>query len=115
MNPVTIGETRVEIGHIKDLKTWSACGYHCIKIDRSSPYGNQFVMKDKTDAERNRVCDAFGAWVMKQETKQKQLTAALLAEVLQHKRVVLLCWCAPSRCHGESWQDALKDEYCTKE
>ena len=72
-----------------------------IRIDRATLWGNPHVMRDASDAERDRVCDAY----------QKSLEAALLAEPstlsgIMHARR-LGCWCAPKRCHGETLARAI--------
>ena len=68
---------------------------HTVKVDRSSDYGNPFVMNGATDAERDRVCDLFeqyAAWRLSVEPEWlKPLRGKNLA-----------CWCAPKRCHGET-------------
>jgi len=66
------------------------------KVDRSTPYGNPFVMKN--ESQRDYVCDAFDAWVMLPEQ------AALREQAKRELRGQdLLCWCSPSRCHGLTW------------
>ena len=58
-----------------------------------SKWGNPFVMRDDTDAERERVIAAYRAWIV----DQPDLMASL--EELRGKR--LGCWCAPKPCHGD--------------
>lgn len=60
---------------------------------RGSKWGNPFIMADESDAERERVIDAYRDWI----TSQPELMASL--EELRGKR--LGCWCAPRRCHGD--------------
>jgi hypothetical protein len=57
---------------------------------RGSPYGNPYVMKSKSDAERNYVCDAF----------EKYILPNLDVSALRGKDLV--CFCAPKRCHCDA-------------
>lgn len=66
------------------------------KIDRSTPYGNPFVIG--RDGNRGIVCDKFEEWVRRPEQ------AALREQAKRElKDCDLLCWCAPERCHGDLW------------
>ena len=58
-----------------------------------SKWGNPFVMRDDTDAERERVIADCRAWIV----DQPDLMASL--GELRGKR--LGCWCAPKPCHGD--------------
>lgn len=58
-----------------------------------SKWGNPFVMRDDTDAERTRAITAYRRWVV----DQPDLIGSL--EELRGKR--LGCWCAPKPCHGD--------------
>ena len=60
---------------------------------RCSKWGNPFIMLDESDAERDRVVDAYPDWIV----TQPELMSCL--EDLRGKR--LGCWCAPRRCHGD--------------
>ena len=65
------------------------------KVDRSSPWGNPFIMRNQTEAERAYVCDQFeqyARWRLAQERDW--------LEPLRGKH--LACWCAPKRCHAET-------------
>ena len=64
-----------------------------IYIGRGSKWGNPFVMRDKSDNERERVCDAYEAWFMNQPDLVNSL------HELKGKR--LGCFCKPKRCHGD--------------
>lgn len=71
-------------------------------IDRRTIYGNPFVMRENTDAERTRVIEAFD-WHL------RDLPESMLGPMLANIREVLeqggqlLCWCAPRPCHGQVW------------
>ena len=81
--------------NIRDLKSgeWPE---NTVRVDRRSRWGNPFVMKDKSDAERNRVCDAFEEMAAKWTPE----TIAALKKDLKGKS--LACWCAPKRCHADT-------------
>ncbi len=61
-------------------------------IERSK-WENPFVMAEDSDAERNRVVNAYREWVIAQPGLMQSL------EELRGKR--LGCWCAPKACHGD--------------
>ena len=64
-----------------------------IYIGRGSKWGNPFIMRNKSDAERDRVCDAYEAWFKNQPELVNDL------HELQGK--ILGCFCKPKRCHGD--------------
>lgn len=64
-----------------------------IYIGRGSKWGNPFEMKNKSDEERDRVCDAYEEWFFTQDTLVQSLH-----ELKGHK---LGCFCKPKRCHGD--------------
>ena len=59
----------------------------------ASKWGNPFVLKNDSDAERVRVLALYRAWIV----EQPELMAAL--GELHGKQ--LGCWCAPLSCHGD--------------
>lgn len=61
-----------------------------VYVGRGSPYGNPFVMRVSSDAERDRVCDRFEAEVL----------PTLDLAPLRGKDLV--CFCAPKRCHADA-------------
>jgi hypothetical protein len=74
---------------------------------RPSVFGNPFSMKDKSLAERNRVCDAFEAHMQAAiAAKSGRLYDGLKALYVQAKHsdgvIELACCCAPARCHVSS-------------
>jgi len=76
----------------KNLISWAESQGLMVRIDRSSKYGNPFVMGQ--DGDRDFVCDAFEKHYLphKQSIKND-------FEKLQGK--VLVCQCYPERCHGD--------------
>lgn len=77
----------------KNLIVWAESQGLMVRIDRSSKYGNPFVMGQ--DGDRDFVCDAFE----KHYLPHKQSIQNDLAK-LQGK--VLVCHCYPERCHGDA-------------
>ena len=59
-----------------------------------SKWRNPFTPKNKSEAERDRVCDEFEEY-LKQHPH-------LLRHLHELKGKALACWCAPLRCHCES-------------
>lgn len=78
-----------------------------IAVDRTHPVlGNRHILRRKGDlAERNRVCDAFERDLEADCSAQGPMWRALrdlAARVLAGERIVCMCHCLPSRCHGEA-------------
>lgn len=90
------------------------------KIDRSSPLGNPFLMKNSSGIERDRVCDAFFCKFVELMNfseingteKERQVYLNYLNEMIEvHKKygkLRLFCWCAPLRCHGITIKNYLE-------
>ena len=81
-------------------KKWDANAQY---IGRGSPLGNPFVMK--SEADRDRVCDQYAVWF---EERVKAGDALVMNELRRLYKIakrgglVLGCYCAPKRCHGET-------------
>lgn len=75
------------------LIDWAREDGRLVMIDRTGPWGNDFQMKGKSQAERDRVCDAHAGWLDGQTD--------LLGRIPELGGKVLVCWCAPKRCHGD--------------
>jgi hypothetical protein len=73
-------------------------------IGRGSPLGNPFAMKDKSDEERNRVCDLYEVWIRERiEAEDMNVIKELrrLHAIHVNGVLVLGCFCSPKRCHGD--------------
>jgi len=91
---------------------------HCKKeaydqmIDRRTPFGNPFVMKDKSDEERARVIKEHNRWFF---AKMRDHNDDFRYRVLGLMRKTLGCWCKPKACHGDiivEWLNLYeKDDY----
>ncbi len=66
-----------------------------IRIDRRTVWGNPHRPKDKSIAERNRVCDLFEIYAQERHRRDPSWLAPL-------KGHDVACWCAPKRCHGDT-------------
>lgn len=82
-----------------------------VYIGRPSPLGNPFVMKN--EAERDRVCDAYEAWFeaqVKLKTPEVMQELRKLYKLSKQGHVVLGCYCAPKRCHGDTIKRWLEEQ-----
>ena len=73
---------------------------------KASPLANPYSMADKSDTERNRVCDEYTAWL---DAEIDSGNSAVIAELerlaalaQQTGNLKLGCFCAPKRCHGDA-------------
>jgi hypothetical protein len=75
-----------------------------VYVGRGSPLGNPYPMEDKTDYERNRVCNLYEYWLNANiTTNNPEITAELarIAELSRNNDIYLQCYCAPKRCHAD--------------
>jgi len=84
--PRTTEQTRVL--NKKQLRSGVA---NAVYIGRPSVWGNPFVIGK--NGSRDEVIAKYEAWI----TQQPRLMARI--DELRGKH--LICWCAPSRCHGD--------------
>ena len=70
----------------------------CVKIDRTTRWGNPFVMLKGDAAERAFVIGMHRTWLWEQLRTGKVTLEDLAA--LDGK--FLGCWCAPAPCHGHT-------------
>jgi hypothetical protein len=78
----------------KNLIAWAERERLAVRIDRSTRYGNPFVLDE--DGDRDEVCDAYERHYM---PHKPSITDRIEAGELSGK--VLVCHCYPRRCHGE--------------
>lgn len=70
---------------------------------RPGPYGNPFQMRNQSDAERDRVCDAFDNMLGKLEDDHEFHVCVLRDRIATIPADAnLVCFCAPKRCHCET-------------
>ncbi len=82
-----------------------------VKIDRSSPLGNPYIMS--TEEEREFVCNKYEGYFYEQIGEQNKgflVELNFLFSIYRHYgKLNLFCWCAPKRCHGETIKKFLEE------
>jgi hypothetical protein len=78
----------------KNLIAWAERERLAVRIDRSTRYGNPFVLDE--DGDRDEVCDAYERHYL---PHKPSITDRIEAGELSGK--VLVCHCFPKLCHGE--------------
>jgi hypothetical protein len=92
---VNAGETVVANAQSdKNLICWAEREGYAIRIDRSTRYGNPFVMGE--DGTRDAVCDAFELHYL---PHKPSINSRIKSGELCGR--VLICHCYPERCHGD--------------
>jgi hypothetical protein len=92
---VNAGETVVANAQSdKNLICWAEREGYAIRIDRSTRYGNPFVMGE--DGTRDAVCDAFEIHYL---PHKPSISSRIKSGDLCGR--VLICHCYPERCHGD--------------
>lgn len=82
----------------KNLICWAEREGLAVRIDRSTRYGNPFVLNE--DGDRDDVCDAYERHYL---PHKPSITDRIDAGELNGK--VLVCHCYPQRCHGDCLAD----------
>lgn len=77
----------------KNLICWAERQGLAVRIDRSTKYGNPFVLNE--DGDRDEVCDAY-------ERHYLPHKRSILRDAEKLKGKVLICHCYPERCHGNA-------------
>jgi ParB-like chromosome segregation protein Spo0J len=78
----------------KNLICWAESKRLAVRIDRSTRYGNPFVLDE--DGDRDDVCNAYERHYLPHKSS---ITERIEAGELTGK--VLVCHCYPQRCHGD--------------
>jgi hypothetical protein len=78
----------------KNLIAWAERERLAVRIDRSTRYGNPFVLGE--DGDRDDVCDAYERHYL---PHKPSIAERIEAGELTGK--VLVCHCYPQRCHGD--------------
>jgi hypothetical protein len=79
-------------------------------VDRSTFLGNKWSHMKGTKAEflvatRDEACDKYDAWLeeeLKHDGHATELFNVLCEHYKENHELVLICCCAPERCHAES-------------
>jgi hypothetical protein len=77
----------------KNLILWAENQGKAVRIDRSSKYGNPFILDQ--DGDRDFVCDCF-------ENHYLPHKPSIEKDIPKLKGKVLVCHCFPNRCHGDT-------------
>ena len=77
----------------KNLIQWAEKRGLAVRVDRSSEFGNPFILED--DGTRDEVCDAYAIHYLPNKPSIKSKIKTLQGKVL-------ICHCYPQRCHGDS-------------
>ena len=71
---------------------------------RGSPLGNPFVIG--RDGDRDEVCEKYERWfarkISEPDPEVMEELRSIYRKAKRDGRVVLGCYCAPARCHGET-------------
>lgn len=81
-------------------------------IDRRTSLGNPFILTD--ESQRDEVCDKYEEWFYSTGLKDHDVNLYLQKikdYLIEYKRITLLCWCAPKRCHGETIKKWLEEQW----
>lgn len=70
-------------------------------VDRTTPWGNPFPMKD--ESERDNVCAKFLVYAVTRSKVEPQWLKPLRGKNLR-------CWCAPKGCHAETLMVLANEE-----
>ena len=76
----------------KNLICWAESQRLVVRVDRSSRYGNPFVLNE--DGDRDFVCDCYAKHYLPNKP-------SIHVRIPELKGRVLICHCFPQRCHGD--------------
>lgn len=89
-------------------------------IDRKhSVLGNPYShLKKKTLAEfhvatRDDAIDSYKKWIVEQlkDNHEAKIEFVRLKEIYRkYGKLVMICWCSPSRCHGDVLKELIVDD-----
>lgn len=82
-----------------NLVTWAEQEGRLVRVDRSSKWGNPFVLGE--DGDRDEVIASYREHYLPHKP-------SLLARVGELEGKALACWCAPQACHGDVLADAVE-------
>lgn len=95
-----------------NLKNYQAePGETLVKVDRGTPLGNPFYMKDQSQQERERVIKEYRVLLNKDIINKGKMYDELLkiVEMLDAgKRIALGCHCHPLKCHSDVIKSAAQ-------
>lgn len=77
----------------KNLIQWAEKKGLVLRVDRSTEWGNPFILD--VDGDRDEVCSLYAAMYLPYKR-------GLIAKAAMHKGKLLVCHCYPQRCHADS-------------
>jgi hypothetical protein len=77
----------------KNLICWAESQRLAVRVDRSSRFGNPFILNE--DGSRDQVCDCY-------EKHYLPLKPSITSRIGDLKGKALICHCYPQRCHADS-------------
>lgn len=94
-----IGAGTIEVVNKRKITTLNLTSD--VYIGRPSPLGNPFTVENHG---RDRCIEMYDKYICtaieKSDTKVCNELSRIAHQVLDGKHVRLVCWCAPSNCHG---------------
>lgn len=82
-------------------------------VGRPSALGNPFVMKD--ESQRTTVCEQYHEWlsaaIKNRNPDVLRELNTIVSAMLNGEDCVLVCYCAPKRCHAESIAKVVANAY----
>jgi hypothetical protein len=87
------------------LIAWAKSERLDIRVDRKTLFGNPYEMP--ADGDRDYVCDCFRDFYVDRKP-------SILNAIPSLRGKVLLCWCFPERCHGETLAEKANDDQRAK-
>ena len=91
--------------HIKNMKRYRGAGTY---VGRPSVLGNPFEIG--RDGGRDEVIQKYRTWLeerLESDNATSQAFVALFDEMCAGKELILICFCAPKKCHAEVIREFL--------
>ncbi len=99
MIPVRIQLSR-RAGFRLDEASRAVNGLPAKKVDRTTPYGNQFrVGKTATEVERARAVHLHREWLFSDAKPARYMRRQIRQFLAGHN---VACWCGPGPCHADA-------------
>jgi hypothetical protein len=98
---------QITVHHVKEPLDPAKINLYCGRGNApagmvNAKMGNPFVMKDQSDEERDRVCDAYEEWMFKQPLEHEAVLERMILRMKEGRSIALHCYCAPKRCHCDT-------------
>lgn len=93
-----MGDTKTTVGNIRDHRNWKAEGGVYIgrsfRGQKASRFANPYIIG--MDGDRDEVIFEYRQWFY------RQICAPGFRRAVEELRgKMLVCWCAPKKCHGD--------------